>query len=165
VRLWNPVTGRFTATYNALVAASADTIAYTTPHCASACPVHVLNLATGYKLTVRVQPGHEVTQAVFSPDGRYLALQVSAGESSDGEALEVQLEVAALATGRLTVLPHTWATGDPLTGLGWPGSDDSLVLKLSSGSQVQMAFWAPGVRSVAVADVSADANPADIVVG
>ncbi len=165
VRLWNPVTSRFTATFTAVVAASADSIAYTSPGCTSACPVHVLNLATGYKLTLRVPPGHAVTEAVFSPDGRYLALQVTAGESGDGEALEVQLEVASLASGHLTVLPHTWATGDPLTGLGWPGNGDGLVAKLSTGSKVQMAFWAPGARSLAVADIGADANPADIVVG
>jgi hypothetical protein len=165
VQLWNPVTTRFTATFNAVVAASADAIAYTVPRCTSACPVHVLNLATGYKLTLRAPAGHTVTSAAFSPDGRYLALEVSAGESSDGETLEVQLEVAALATGHLTVLPHTWATGEPLTGLGWPGNGDRLVVELNTGSEVQLAFWAPGDRAVAIADLGLNANAADIIVG
>jgi hypothetical protein len=170
VRLWNPATSRFTATFRAVAAASADAIAYTTPFsvgspCASTCLVHVLNLETGYKLTLRVPPGHVVTDAQFSPDGRYLALEVSAGESSDSSTLEVQLEVASLATGHLTVLPHTWATGDPVTGLGWPGNDDRLVAKLNTGSEVQMLFWAPGHRSLALASVPGSQNPADIVVG
>ncbi|HET7015488.1 MAG TPA: hypothetical protein VFI65_16340 [Streptosporangiaceae bacterium] len=165
VRLWNPATSRFTARFDAVVAASADAIAYTDPRCGSTCQVHVLNLATGYKLTLLVPPGHVVTDAAFSPDGRYLALEVSAGESSDSSSLEVQLEVASLATGHLTVLPHTWATGDPMTGLGWPGNDDRLVAKLDTGSKVQMAFWIPGARSLAVANLGANANPADIVVG
>ncbi|HXS63087.1 MAG TPA: hypothetical protein VN767_09435 [Streptosporangiaceae bacterium] len=185
VRLWNPATSRFTARFYAVVAASADAVAYTAPAshwvgkhrqrgprttvrgglCLSTCQVHVLNLATGYKLTLLVPPGHVVTDAAFSPDGRYLALEVSAGESSDSSSLEVQLEVASLATGHLTVLPHTWATGDPMTGLGWPGNDDGLVAKLDTGSKVQMAFWAPGARSLAVANLGANANPADIVVG
>ena len=162
VRLWNPVTGRFTAAFNAVVAASADAVAYIAPRCPSTCPVHVLNLVTGYKLALRVPSGHVVTDAQFSPDGRYLALEVSAGESSDSSTLEVQLEVASLASGHLTVLPHTWATGDPMTGLGWPGNDDRLVVKLNTGSEVQMAFWAPGHRSLAIAFVKGDENPADI---
>jgi hypothetical protein len=165
VQLWNPATSRFVATYHSVVAASADTVAYVQPSCALTCLVHVVNLATGYKLTLMVPQGHVVTDAAFSPDGRYLALEVSAGESSDSSSLEVQLEVASLATGKLTVLPHTWATGDPMTGLGWPGNDDGLVAKLDTGSSVQMAFWAPGARSLAVANLGAAANPADIVVG
>jgi hypothetical protein len=165
VRLWDPVTERFTASYNAVVAASADAVAYIAPRCTSGCPVHVLNLVTGYKLALRVPSGHTVTDAQFSPDGRYLALEVSAGESSDSSTLEVQLEVASLATGHLTVLPHTWATGDPMTGLGWPGNDDRLVVKLNTGSEVQMAFWAPGHRSLAIAFVKGGQNPADVVVG
>lgn len=165
LRLWNPATSRYVATFHAVAAASADAVAYTTPGCSSACEVHVVNLATGYKLTLGVPAGHVVTDAAFSPDGRYLALEVSAGESSDSSSLEVQLEVASLATGKLTVLPHTWATGDPMTGLGWPGNDDGLVAKLDTGSKVQMAFWAPGARSLAVANLGVDANPADIVVG
>jgi hypothetical protein len=183
VRLWDPDSARFTATYSAVVAASADAVAYTTPRpvgkhrqrdprtavrgsrCQSTCQVHVLNLVTGYKLTLLVPAGHVVTDAAFSPDGRYLALEVSAGESSDSSTLEVQLEVASLATGHLTVLPHTWATGDPQTGLGWPGNDDRLVAKLNTGSEVQMLFWAPGHRAPALASVRGNQNPADIVVG
>jgi WD40 repeat protein len=184
VRLWNPATSRFTATFRAVAAASADAIAYTAPRSvgkhpqgdprtavrgapcdSSLCLVHVQNLVTGYKLTLRVPPGHVVTDAQFSPDGRYLALEVSAGESSDSSTLEVQLEVATLASGRLTILPHTWATGDPVTGLGWPGNDDRLVAKLNTGSEVQMLFWAPGHRSLALAAVPGSQNPADIVVG
>lgn len=164
VQLWNPATSRFTATFKTVVAASADAVAYTTPRCAS-CQVHVLNLVTGYKLTLLVPLGHTVTDAAFSPDGRYLALEVSAGESSDSSSLEVQLEVASLASGHLTVLPHTWATGDPMTGLGWPDNDDDLVAKLNTGSEVQMAFWAPGHRSLAIASVRGNQNPADMVVG
>ena len=165
VRLWNPATSRFTATFRAVVAASADAIAYTSAGCASSCPVHVRNLATGYKLTLRVPPGHVVTDAEFSPDGQYLALEVSAGESSDSSTLEVQLEVGSLASGRLTVLPHTWATGDPMTGLGWPGNDDGLVVKLNTGSTVQIAFWAPGARVLDVATLGTSQNPADIIAG
>jgi hypothetical protein len=165
-RLWSPVTSRFATKFNAVVAASADAIAYVAPHCASACAVRVLNLVTGYKLTLLTPPGHTVTSAAFSPDGRYLALEVTAGESSDSSSLEVQLEVAALATGHLTVLPHTWATGDPLTGLGWPGNADRLVVKLNTGSEVQLAFWAPGDRSVTVANLGTNAaTGADLVVG
>ena len=84
---------------------------------------------------------------------------------AESPTLEVQLEVASLATGHLTVLPHTWATGDPQTGLGWPGNDDRLVAKLNTGSEVQMLFWAPGHRAPALASVRGSQNPADIVVG
>ena len=69
VRLWDPDSARYTATYSAVVAAGADAVAYTTPRpvgkhrqrdprtavrgsrCESTCQVHVLNLVTGYKLT------------------------------------------------------------------------------------------------------------------
>lgn len=165
VRLWNPASARFTATFTSMVAASADAVAYTSPNCVSACPVHVLNLATGYKLTVRVPRGYSVTAAAFSPDGQYLALQVIFGDGVHSEALAVRLEVASLANGRLMVVPHTWTGAGALTGFGWPGNDDDLVAKLKLGPGVRMAFWAPGARSFPIASVEGGQNPADIVVG
>lgn len=89
----------------------------------------------------------------FSPDGSYLALQVSEGAGGDGGELAMQLEVASVS-GCLAVDPRTRASSDALAGFGWPAPGGSLVAELRFTTKVQVTSWQPGARKPAVAAVS-----------
>ena len=166
-RLWNPATRKVTRTFEGVVAVSAAAVAYAPP-CAATCPVHVFKVASGREVTIKMRPTDTVTSGVFSPDGRFLALQVSRGngEIGDGGASAIQVDVASAATGRVVVVPHLFVSGDALAALGWPGSRDDLVAEFSFDGAVQMVFWDPAAGgSVAVADIKPTEDPAALVVG
>jgi hypothetical protein len=62
----------------------------------------------------------------------------------------MQLEVAPLASGRLTAVPGTWVSSDALVGFGWPAGGDSLVAEFSFTTKMQLASWHPGASLSAV---------------
>ena len=129
------------------------------------CRVQVLNLATGRQVSVELPEASSVANAAFSPDGSFLAVQVSFGDDADDGALAVQLELASMASGRLTAVPETWVSSDALVGFGWPASSDSLVAELSFTTKVQLASWHPGASRLAIAVLRPQHSPASLVIG
>jgi hypothetical protein len=162
--LWDLATAQVSRTFEGVIAASASEIAWT-PRCAPACRVYLLDLATGRDTVVGLPRGSSVASGAFSPDGGYVALRVSLGSGGDGSALAMQLEVASVASGRLTVVPGTRASSDALDGFGWPADGDSLVAELSFTTKVQVASWRPGAARLAVAVIRPGQNPTLLIVG
>ncbi len=161
--LWDQAARRVTASFDGIVAASATSVAYA-PRCVVVCPVYVRDLGTGRDRLIDLASGNAVTNAEFSPDGRYLALQVSYGDGSGGGALAVRLEVAEMATGFLTDVPPTGLSSVALAGFGWPGKGDDLVAELNFRPRVQLASWTPGSPRLAIAGVRPGQEPAALVV-
>ena len=58
-----------------------------------------------------------------------------------------------MASGRLTIVPGTFASSDALAGFGWPTDGDSLVAELTFTTTVQVASWHPGATRLAVAAI------------
>ncbi len=165
VQLWQPGAQRASRVFpDGVVAASTDEIAWMPP-CASACRVRVLHLVTGRSTVIRLPAGTSPANGAFSPDGAFLALQLSFGSGGDGGALAMQLEVASTATGRLTVVPGTWSSSDALVGFGWPAGGDSLVAELSFLTKVQVAAWRPGAPRLAVVAIGRGQDSATLIVG
>jgi hypothetical protein len=163
-RLWDSAIPQFSRTFSGVIAASAREIAWAercTPH----CQVQVLNLSTGRQTAVELPGASSVANAAFSPDGEFLALEVSFNNGGDGGALATQFEVAAVSSGRLTVVPGTWASSDALVGFGWPAASDSLIAELSFTTKVQLALWRPGSTRLTVAVIKPGRNSASLVVG
>ncbi|HET9893601.1 MAG TPA: hypothetical protein VFQ44_01460 [Streptosporangiaceae bacterium] len=164
--LWNPATRAVVRTLTNVLAMSGSEVAFV-PACGAMCQVRVLNLATGTKRAVKLTRGRSATGGVFSPDGRYLALEVSTGSrsGSGSGSLGIELDVASVATGRLTMVPHTGVGSDALAGFGWPGNGDSLVAEFSFAAKVQVTLWSPGKAALAVVAVRPDQDPAALVIG
>jgi hypothetical protein len=162
--LWDPSAPGAGRMFAAVIAASASRIAWA-PRCATACRIHVLDLTTGRATLVGLPAGSSVDSAAFSPDGGFLALQVSAASGGDGGGTATQLEVAAAATGRLTMMPGTGTSSDALVGFGWPAESDRLVAEFSFTTRVQVASWRPGGTRLAVAILRPGQTSASIVVG
>ncbi len=163
-KLWDPAAPQPSRTFEGVIAASATQIAWA-PQCVARCRVQVLNLATGRQVSVELPEASSVANAAFSPDGGFLAVQVSLGDDADDGALAVQLELASMASGRLTAVPETWVSSDALVGFGWPASSDSLVAELSFTTKVQLASWHPGASRLAIAVLRPQHSPASLVIG
>ena len=163
-RLWDPAAPHASRTIEGVIAASATQVAWV-PQCVARCRAQVLNLATGRQVSVELPTASSVANAAFSPDGSLLALQVSIGDDADDGALAVQLELASMASGRLTAVPETWVSSDALVGFGWPASSDSLVAELSFTTKVQLASWRPGASRLAIAVLRPQRSPASLVIG
>jgi hypothetical protein len=125
----------------------------------------VLNLATGRPTVVGLPAGNSVANAAFSPDGRFLALQVSFADNGDDGALDMQLDMVSVATGRLVSVPRVSVSSDALVSFGWPVGRDVLVAALSFTARVQLAAWTPGAGRLAVADVRSRQSPAALIIG
>ena len=162
--LWDPATRQASRTFDGVIAASVSEIAWVT-RCAPLCQVEVLDLATGRHTTVELARASSAARGAFSPDGDFLALEVSFRNGGDGGALATQLDVASLASGRLTAVPETGVSSDALTGFGWPAGRDSLIAELSFMTKVQVASWQPGAPRLAVALIPPGQNPASLIVG
>jgi hypothetical protein len=162
-RLWNPADPKAARTFDDVIAASASEIAWAAP-CATRCRVQVLDLATGRQVLAELPAASSVASAAFSPDGSYLALQVSFGDNDDDGQLAVQLELVALASGHLTPVPQTWVSSDALIGFGWPAGSDSLVAELGFTTKVQLASWRPGASRLAIAALSPHLDPGSLVI-
>jgi hypothetical protein len=162
--LWDPVTRRTVRLFSGVIGASADEVAFAPP-CTTFCAVQVLNLRTGQHRSFRLPTGNSLSGGVFSPDGRYLALQVNAPNTSYGGALGTQLELVNTRTGQLGTVPDSWVSSDAMEGFGWPASQDALVAELAFSTHVEIAFWRPGSTAPAVALVRPGQRPTDLVVG
>jgi hypothetical protein len=127
--------------------------------------VQVLDLATGRRTAVGLAGASSAANGAFSPDGDFLALELSFYNGGDGGALATQLDVASLASDRLTVVPGTWVSSDALAGFGWPAGGDSLIAELSFTTKVQVAAWRPGAARLAVAVIRPGQSSASLIVG
>ena len=162
--LWDPAPPQPSRAFDGVIAASATQIAWAPP-CVARCRVQVLNLATGRQVSVELPEASSVASAAFSPDGSFLAVQVSFSDDADDGELAVRLELVSMASGRLTAVPQTWVSSDALVGFGWPGSSDSLVAELSFTTKVQLASWRPGASRLSIAVLTPQHSPASLVIG
>jgi hypothetical protein len=148
--LWDAATAQASRTFAGVIAASPTEIAWTS-RCAPTCRVQVLNLATGRHTVITLPAAHSPASGAFSPSGGFLALQVSLANTGDDGALDMQLEVASVASGRLTAVPGTFVSSDALVGFGWPARGDNLVAEFMFTAKTQLASWQPGATRPAVA--------------
>lgn len=160
--LWNPSAGKASPVFAGVLAAGPGEIAWTS-QCAGC--VQVLNLATGRRTVVGLPAGNSAVNAAFSPDGAFLALQLSVGSPGDGGELGMRLEVAPVTSGRLTPVPETWVSGDALTGFGWPVAGDSLVARFSYTTKMQLTSWQPGASLPAVKIIPPGSDVASLILG
>ena len=162
--LWNPADPQASRTFDGVVATSASQIAWAA-RCAARCRVQVLGLATGRHTTINLPRASSAVNAAFSPDGKFLALQVSSASNGDDGALAMQLDVASTASGRVTAVPGTSVSSDALVSFGWPASRDELVAELSFMTKTQVASWHPGARELTVAVIQPGPKTAALIVG
>jgi hypothetical protein len=163
-RLWDPATPQASRTFDAVIAASTTQIAWAPP-CAARCSVLVLNLATGRQIAAELPEGRSVASAAFSPDGSFLAVEVSYSNEADDGGQAVQLELESMPSGDLMVVPWTSLSSDALISFGWPASSDSLVAELSFPAKVQLASWRAGASRLAIAVLRPQQSPASLVIG
>jgi hypothetical protein len=174
-------------TFRRVLAATASELAFAS-RCASSCSLRVVDLVTGLDQTVRLAHGDPVA-GEFSPDGRYLALEVrgshltvevrghdrssyvrtrtarGVARRSRGSVSDTQVEVADLTSGRVVVVPDTAVSGTASVGFGWPGDGDYLAAKLTFGARVRITYWSAAAGASVSASVSATLDPAELVTG
>jgi hypothetical protein len=163
-QLWDPSSRRVTRTFDHVLAVSPGAIA-AMPACSPRCSVAMLSLTTGKHTKVVLPAGNSVTGGSFSPDGKFLALEVSSGNTGDGGELGLTIEVATVASGRLAVVPGTFVSSDALIGFGWPAGRDRLVAQFSFTTKMQLASWQPGASSSAVTVLRPGPNQASLILG
>lgn len=163
-QLWDPATPQASRAFDAVIAVSTTQIAWAPP-CAARCRVHVVNLATGRQVTFELPEGRSAANAAFSPDGRFLAVEVSFTNQADDGGQALQLELVATDSGHLTVVPGTWLSSDALISFGWPASSDTLVAELSFITKVQLMSWRPGAARLAIAVLRPRQRSASLVIG
>jgi hypothetical protein len=151
--LWSPATAQAGQSFDGVIAASATQVAWAT-RCAPLCHVRVLDLATGRQTAIALPGASSAVNGAFSPDGRFLAIQVSFNNRGDDGALAMQLDVAPIARSRPVPVPGMNVSSDALVSFGWPARGDDLVAELSFITKVQVASWYPGARQLAVAVIN-----------
>ena len=77
----------------------------------------------------------------------------------------MQIDVASVPSGRLTVVPGTFVSSDALVGFGWPSSGDSLVAEFIFTAKEQLASWHPGATRPAVTVVRPGITQASLILG
>jgi hypothetical protein len=162
--LWDAAGSRPSRAFAGVIAASANAVAWA-PACDPVCRVQVLDLTTGRSTIVTLPKVSSAANAAFSPDGDLLALEVTIYNGGDDGALATQLDVASVASGRLTVVPDTFASSDALVGFGWLAGGDSLIAELSFTTKVQVTSWRPGAAQLAVAAVRPGQDSDSLVLG
>jgi hypothetical protein len=144
--LWDPGSGRITATYGSVIAVSAHQIAWTASSCTKAnCPLHLTDPNTGTSSTQPLPPRQKPTLGSYSPDGHHLALLLTA--AADASASAVQIALLNEATHRLTVMPGTDLDITPT--LNW--STDSQWLLITSLGRQQIGLINPHTQRLQVA--------------
>jgi hypothetical protein len=154
-KLWDPRTGRVIRTLPDVIAASADQIAY--GRTCGGCLVHMLDARSGRQISVRMPAMTWGFDGTFSPDNRFLALQLSTSHVNGGAAFRADVAVIDTATGQLMVLDGTAESPnarDQWT-FGWQAGADQLVIALPQrGTRFQLATWRPGQSQLRVATIS-----------
>ncbi len=102
--LWNPAADGASHSFGRVLAATDRQVAWGA-RCDPLCRVRVLDLATGQHTAIVLPEGSSAVNGAFSPDGKFLALQVSYASVGDDGALAMQLEVAAMGSSRPVVVP------------------------------------------------------------
>jgi hypothetical protein len=163
--LWNPAAPHAASrTFNGVLAASASDIAWAT-RCDPLCRVEVLDVATGRHITVGLPGASSAVNGAFSPDGKFLTLQVSFVNIGDDGALAMQLDVVATSGGHPAVVPAMRVSSDALIGFGWPAASDDLVAELNFMTKLQVASWRPGAHRLAVAVITPGPESTSLIVG
>jgi hypothetical protein len=164
-KLWSPTAPQAVSrTFDGVLAASARQIAWAT-RCDPVCHVEVLDLATGQHTVVGLPGASSAVNGAFSPDGKFLTLQVSFSNLGDDGELAMQLDVVSMASGNLTAVPAIRVSSDALVGFGWPVASDDLVAELNFIAKLQVASWRPGARRPAVAGISPGPESTSLIVG
>jgi hypothetical protein len=160
--LWSPGAARASRSFEGVMAASATQVAWAT-RCTPLCHVQVLDLATGRQTTIALQGASSAVNGAFSPDGKFLALQVSLESRGDNGALAMQLDVVSVASGRPVPVPGINVSSDALVSFGWPARGDDVVAELSFITKIQVASWSPGARRLAVAVINSGSQPGALI--
>jgi hypothetical protein len=161
-QLWDPRTRRAVRRFPDLLAVSPGAIAWA-PACPAACTVHVLNLDGGPGRVIPLPGRSQAYAGAFSPDGRLLALLVTARTGAGGRAVANRLAVAAVAGGRLTAVPGTTIGAGIGIDFGWQPGTGQLVAALSLQGGWQVAVWRPGDAHLYVAVTRAPADSWPVV--
>jgi len=168
-RLWNPAAPRASRSFDGVVAASATQVAWAAP-CAPLCHVRVLDLGAGRQTAIALPGASSAVNGAFSPDGKFLALQVSFNSRGDNGALAMQLDVASMAISRPVPVPGIPVpvpginvSSDALVSFGWPARDDDLVAELSFITKIQVASWSPGAHQLAVAVINSGPQSGSLI--
>ena len=160
--LWNPRTAQVSRSFEGVMAASANQVAWAT-RCAPLCHVRVLDLATGRQTAIALPGASSAVNGAFSPDGKFLALQVSFNSRGDDGALAMQLDVASVASSRPVPVPGINVSSDALVSFGWPARGDDLVAELSFITKIQVASWSPGAHQLAVAVINSGPQSGSLI--
>jgi hypothetical protein len=143
-----------------LIAASPAEIAWA--GCTEGCQVHVMDLSSGWAGQLSL-PGRSTAYAgAFSPDGRFLALLVTARITATGQAPAIRLTVATVASGRLTAVPGTTVGSGNGVSFGWQAGSHRLIADLPTGTPAQpewqITTWRPGDARLSTALVRIPEN-------
>jgi hypothetical protein len=145
--LWNPGTRRVTRSFVNVIAASPTQIAWV-PACTGNCRVHALDLRGGRTGEIPLPGQSTAGEGAFSPDGRLLALPVTAGATADGHPAANQLMVATVASGRINAVPGSAVGSGIGVDFGWLPGTRRLIADVTVGTQGQsewqIAVWQPG---------------------
>ena len=155
--LWDPGTRRVTRSFVNLIAASPAEIAWM-PGCpvdftalparTASCRVHVLDLPGGRVEEISLPGRSTAYRGAFSPDGRLLALLVTARATAAGRPAATRLMVATVASGRITAVPGTTIGGANGVDFGWQARSHRLIadvaLDMPGQPEWQIAVWQPG---------------------
>jgi hypothetical protein len=160
--LWRPGAARASRSFEGVIAASATRVAWAM-RCTPLCRVRVVDLATGQQATVALPGASSAVNGAFSPDGKFLALQVSFDSRGDDGALAMQLDVVPVASNRPVPVPGLNVSSDALVSFGWPARGDDLVAELSFIAKVQVASWYPGARQLAVAVINSGSESGALI--
>jgi hypothetical protein len=152
--LWKPGAEEAARRFGTLLAVNARQIAWM-PRCAQRCAIEVADVVTGQVTAVRLQSGHMPVSAAFSPDGTYLAVQVST----------TRLYVVSIRSRQVAAVPGTRAAGGALVGFGWPDDADTLLTELSFPARLQLEAWRPGAARPEVIALEPGHGASGIVVG
>jgi hypothetical protein len=133
------------------------------PACTARCAVHVLDLDGGPTCVIPLPGRSRAYQGAFSPDGRLLALQVTARIGAGGHAAATRLVIAVAARARLTAVPGTTIGAGIGVDFGWRPASGRLVADAALQDGWQVAVWRPGAARLYVAVMRAPADSWPVV--